>query len=191
MVLLFWIVMDSVGCIPIFVSLLRHFNPAKQKEIVIRELLIALFVMILFLFFGKWFFILLDINASSLSIAGGIILFIIAIRMIFGIRHKEHAGHIPKDPLVVPLAIPAIAGPAILATITLYGGSEGGRMVTLLAIVVAWLFSLPILFYALSLKKILGENGIIAVERLFGFILVLISTEMAKEGFITALHLRH
>lgn len=188
MTFLFWVVMDPFGNIPIFVTMLKHFDPAKQKKIIIRELTIALGVMILFLFGGRAFFQLLKISLPSLEMAGGIILFIIAVNMIFSSPLKAGVGRIPKDPLIVPLAIPAVAGPAILATITLYGGAIGSsKLAVLIAIVIAWLFLFPTLLFSPYLKKILGDNGIVAAERLFGYIVVLISCQMAVNGLLSAL----
>jgi multiple antibiotic resistance protein len=187
LVFLFWIVMDSLGTLPIFVSLLKHFPPAKQRRIIIRELVIALVIMIVFLFFGHGFFQLLHITHSSLQMAGGVILFLLAIRMILSMPGVEKKERVPKDPLIVPLAVPSIAGPGILATITLYGGGMANNLTVLLAIVIAWAFSLPLLLFSPFLNRIFGENGIIATERLFGYILVLISTQMAFSGLISAL----
>ena len=186
MTFLFLIVMDPLGNVPLFVGILRPFDPAKQRQIIVRELLIALGFMVIFLFFGQGFFALLNVSDSSLQMAGGIILFIIAIRMIFSTPHAEKMARTPKDPLIVPLAVPAVAGPAILATITLYGGTGENKLLVLLAVVIAWLFLLPTLLFSTYLKKWLGENGIIAVERLFGYLVVLVSTQMALNGLLSA-----
>jgi multiple antibiotic resistance protein len=188
MVFLFWVVMDALGTLPIFVSLLKHFDHSRQKKIITRELIIALGIMIIFLYFGKGFFSLFKITTSSLQIAGGIILFMIAIKMIFSNPPTEKKSEkIPKDPLIVPLAVPSIAGPGILATITLYGGGLENRWAVLLAIIIAWVLSFLILLISPKLNKILGENGVVAVERLFGYILVLIAIQMAFSGLVTAL----
>ena len=96
----------------------------------------------------------------------------------------KKVGIVPKDPLIVPLAVPSIAGPGILATITLYGGIEN-TLTVFFAIILAWLFTFLVLIISPFLNRILKENGVIAVERLFGFILVLISTQMALNGFIS------
>lgn len=187
MTFLFWIVLDPLGNVPIFVGILRHFDPQKQRKIIWREMLISLAVMILFLFFGEAFFALLNVSESSLQIAGGIILFIIAIRMIFAHPRTGDVGRVPKDPLIVPLAIPAVAGPAILATLTLYGGSGENKLLVLLALFIAWVASVPILLFSSFLKNILGENGLTAIERLFGYVIILIAAQMALTGFSTAL----
>ncbi len=186
MTFLFLIVMDPLGNVPIFVGVLRHHEPKKQREIILRELLIALGIMVIFLFCGQGFFRLLHVSESSVQIAGGIILFIIAIRMIFATPSGEKTTRVPKDPLIVPLAVPAVAGPAILATMTLYGGSGASKLLVLTAVAIAWLCLLPILLFSPSLKKLLGENGLTAVERLFGYLVVLVSAQMAFNGLKTA-----
>lgn len=182
---LFWLILDSVGNIPLFVSLLKHFDPPKQRKIILRELTIALVVLFLAFFFGKNFFKLLNISEQSLQISGGIILFLISLDMIFAEpkqEKKESTKSFPKDPLIVPLAIPSIAGPAILTTIILYAGSEGSKGTVFLAIFLAWLLSLPALLFSPLIKKFFGDNGIVAVERLFGFIVALISIDMIYRG---------
>lgn len=184
---LFFMVLDPIGNVPICASLLKHFDTKKQVRIIVRELLIALAIMIVCLFFGQGFFTLLHITTPSLELAGGIILFIIALKMIFAKPQPEKLGRPPKDPLIVPLAVPAMAGPGILATITLYGGGvEGDKLTVFFAILISWLFSVPLLIFSPFLKKTLGDNGIVAAERLFGFIIVWISCEMGIHGLLTA-----
>lgn len=187
LVFLFWIVMDALGTLPVFVSLLKHFEPRRQRKIIVRELFIALGIMIIFLFFGNAFFHFLHVTHSSLEMAGGIILFMLAIKMIFSSPGQKKEGKVGKDPLIVPLAVPLIAGPGILATITLYGGGIENDLIVLAAIIIAWALTLPLLLFAPVLTKIFGENGIVAMERLFGYILVLISSQMAINGLLKAL----
>ncbi len=182
---LFLIVMDPLGNVPIFVGVLKAFDPERQRRIILRELLIALGIMVVFLFFGQGFFTLLNVTPYSLQIAGGIILFMIAIRMIFANPGERKGGRITEDPLIVPLAVPAVAGPAILATMTLYGGSGANKLLILSALLIAWLCLLPTLIFSPHLKKLLGENGIVAAERLFGYIVILVSTQMALNGLIS------
>lgn len=187
MTFLFLIVLDPLGNVPVFVNILKPFDPVRQKQIIVRELLIALAVMLIFVLFGQGFFQLLNIKGPSLEMTGGVILFIIAIRMIFSSPRHETVKRTPKEPLIVPLAIPAVAGPAILATITLYGGVEGQKLTAFIAVILTWAVAFPILLSSLTLKKILGENGTVAFERLFGYIVVLISTRMVIEGLTHAL----
>lgn len=184
--LVFFIIMDALGCVPLFLTILKPFDVKDQRRIIFREMIIALVVMIVFLFFGKAFFSLLAINQSSLQIAGGIILFIIAVKMVFSSQMPEKETRSTKEPLIVPLAIPSIAGPGILATISLYAGIEGNKTATLLAVILAWLFSLPIALLSSNLKRILGTNGLIAVERLFGYLIVLISAQTTIDGIIAS-----
>ena len=141
--LVFWIVMDSLGNVPIFVAVLRHLEPIRQRIVIVRELLIALAMMVLFLFFGKEFFELLHIQHQGIEITGGIILLIISLPMIFSQHSQRPPPSTKTEPFVVPLAIPAIAGPAVLATITIHGsGVESNQWVVLIAIFFAWLFCL-------------------------------------------------
>lgn len=190
MTLIFWIVMDSPGNIPIFVSILNQFEPKKQRWIIWREMLIALVVLILFLFFGEAFFKTIHIDNASLQIAGGTILFLIAIRLLFSLPYSARKEKVVKEPLIVPLAIPCVAGPGILAMISLYsGGLASNNLYVLSGIVFAWLFSLPFLLLSSFLKKIVGENGLAALERLFGYLIILIATQMALKGLISAFNL--
>ena len=187
LVFLFWVVMDSVGTLPIFVSLLKHFEPSKQYRIITRELLIALGLMVVFLYFGQGFLKLLEITHPTLQMAGGTILFLLAVKMIFAKpSFDKKEKKIARDPLIVPLAVPLIAGPGILATVTFYGGIEKTSTV-LLAIVIAWALTLVVLLLSPFLNKRLGENGVVAVERLFGFIVVLIAVQMVYTGLEAAL----
>ncbi len=182
---LFWIILDSLGNVPIFLALLKHVEVKRQRVVIIRELLIALFVMVLFLFFGNVFFKLLHVDQFSLEITGGIVLFLIALPMIFS--HPSDNNTLPTtrhEPLIVPLAIPALAGPAILATITVYGGGDEQKWLVLLAIFFAWLFTVPVLLLAPFLRKVMGANGLIAVENFFGYILILISVQMVLHGLM-------
>jgi len=188
LVFLFWVIMDSLGTLPIFVSLLKHLEPSKQYRVITRELLIALGLMILFLYFGQTFLKLMQISHATLQITGGAVLFLLAVKMIFSkpsIEQKEKKK-IPKDPFIVPLAIPLIAGPGILATITLYAGIEN-QFTVLLAIIIAWFLSLVVLLLSPFLNTRLGVNGVVAIERLFGYIIVLIATDMAYQGLKASL----
>lgn len=186
MAFLFFIVLDAPGNVPIFVGVLKHFDPATQRKIIIRELVISLGFMIIFLLFGEGFFQILNVSQASLQVAGGIILFIIAVPMIFASPTHGSIGKIPKDPLIVPLAVPAVAGPGILANITLYAGSGENKFLVFLAIFIAWLFLVPILLFSSYLKKLLGENGLTALERLFGYLVVLIGAQMSIEGVLAS-----
>ncbi len=186
MTFVFFIVMDSIGTIPIFVGVLSPFEPKRQRQIIVREMLIALGIMLLFLFFGENFLKVLHIDTPALQISGGIIIFLIALKLLFAVPTEKKAAHSKKEPLIVPLAVPSIAGPGILAAISLWGGIEKDKTAVFFAVILAWLLSLPILLLASLFKKYLGPFGLIAVERLFGYLLALISIDMVINWFLAS-----
>lgn len=175
--------MDSLGLIPIFVSMLKEFDEKKQRKIILREMLIALLIMIFFLYFGENFLKLLNVSLSSLEIAGGIIILSVGVKMVQG---TSEAKALKKEPFVVPLATPMLAGPSILTMISLYAAMEANNFFVLSALSVAWLFSLPILLFSSFLKRVIGQNGLIAIEKLFGYVLVLLSMRIILEGVFLA-----
>lgn len=178
-----FLLMDPVGNVPIFVSVLKDIDPKRQRVVIMRELLIALAIIILFNFLGNFLLDLLKIQRPTLLISGGIILFIIAIRMIFPAEHEESSTHSSsKEPFIVPLAIPMVAGPAVLAAVMLYSYQDKSEWITIASIVLAWGASTLILLCSPYLKKLLGPSGLIACEKLMGLILVLLSVQMFLEG---------
>ena len=183
--LLLFLVMDPVGNIPLFLVVLQNFDPARQKRIIVRELLFALAALILFLFTGRYLLVLLNISESALTMAGGIILFLIAIKMIFPatMGHVAQDTDIEGEPFIVPLAIPFIAGPSALAAVLFIVSRDTSRWPEwLLAILIAWAVSGLILFAASRLSQFLGKRGIVAMERLMGMILTAIAVEMMMNG---------
>ncbi len=184
-----FLLMDPVGNVPIFVSVLKDISPKRQRVVIIRELLIALGIIILFNFLGNFLLDLLNVERPTLLISGGIILFIIAIRMIFPVSNElESMGSARKEPFIVPLAVPMVAGPAVLAAVMLYSYQDKNEWITVSAIVIAWAASTLILLSAPYLKKLLGTSGLIACEKLMGLILVLLSVQMFLEGIQLFLH---
>ncbi len=178
-----FILMDSLGNIPLFIALLKEIPHKRQRWIIFREMVIALVVIILFNFVGEGLLRFLHITEATVQIAGGLILFIIAIKMIFP-PAKDPNLDLPKDgePFIVPLAIPLIAGPAVLAAVMIYGHQEASLKDMLLAIGVAWAASLCILLLAPNIRKVLGWRGILACEKLMGLILTLIAVQMFLSG---------
>ena len=184
-------VMDPLGNIPVFLSILKDVDEKRRQWILARELLIALAVLLIFLWGGEAVLNLLGLRQESISIAGAIILFLIAIRMIFpspyGLMGEQPEG----EPFIVPLAIPMVAGPSALAISMLMVTSDPNRMFDwTLALVGAWAASAVILMSAPILLKALGNRGLIAVERLMGMLLVIISVQMFFEGVESFLHLQ-
>jgi len=183
-------VMDPLGNVPIFLSVLKDVDEKRRQWILARELLIALIVLLVFLWFGGALLDLLGLKQESISIAGAIILFLIAIRMIFPSPYGL-LGETPEgEPFIVPLAIPMVAGPSALAISVLLVSSDPERMFDwTLALVGAWAASAVLLMCAPLLLRALGNRGLIAVERLMGMILVIISVQMFFDGVGKFLHL--
>jgi len=181
-VLLFF-VMDPIGNVPLFLSALRHVDPARHGRIILRELLIALAVMGSFLFAGRHILGALGVSPAALTVAGGIILLLIAVRMIFPAREHSLREEVLDEPFVVPLAVPYTAGPSVLTTELLLVSREPERLpVWLAAVCLAWLASAVILYLSGNLRKLLGQRVITALERLMGMLLVLIAVEMLMRG---------
>lgn len=177
-----FLLMDSIGNIPLYIAILKGIPARRQIRIIIRELLIALGFIVLFQFAGQGLLNLLGVAQDALLIAGGLILFIIALRMIFPPEDIEVFEISRKEePFLVPLAIPFVAGPSIFSAVIIYSNDMAPFMLTL-SIVVAWLFTLIILLIAPYLKRLLRDYGIIACERLMGLILILIAGQMFLDG---------
>ncbi|QOW22828.1 MULTISPECIES: MarC family protein [Lysobacteraceae] len=183
--LLLFLILDPLGNIPIFLSMLRTLSPERQRYVLARELLIALGVLMIFLWGGKYALEAMHLRQDSVSIAGGIVLFLIGIRMIFP-PPEGLMGELPDgEPFIVPLAIPLVAGPSGMAAVLLLGSNEPGRLMEWsLALLIAWGATAAILFSATYLYKLLGMRVLTAVERLMGMLLVAISVQMFLDGLV-------
>jgi multiple antibiotic resistance protein len=178
------LVMDPLGNIPIFLTILNKIDPKKRKRITLRETFIAFIILLMFLFFGKYILASLSLSAPALGIAGGIILFLIAIKMIFPDENPHTYASDKGEPLVVPLAIPLVAGPSAMALVMLLANQEPEHIWWwALALFISFAVCSVILVFADSLRKVLGERGLIAIERLMGMIL----TTMAVQMFLTGI----
>lgn len=178
------LVMDGFGNIPLFIAALKKVSPERRKTVLIRELAIALVIMVTFLFLGKWFLQAFGIHEYSLSIAGGIILFLISVNLVFGGGDEQQPKNDPKDdePFIVPLAIPLVAGPAALSMVMVMAGQQPNKFITLGAVVAASVINSIILMSSFPLSKLLGKRGLVAIERLTGMILILMSVDMVLGG---------
>ena len=181
---LLFLVMDPLGNIPIFLSVLEDVAPERRTRILVRELLLALVVLALFLFFGQYVLGFLQLSQHSIRIAGGIILFLIALKMVFPVQRSAHAPEdIDGEPLLVPLAIPMVAGPSAMAVVMLLATKDPSRMLDwFIALVAAWFLSSVILVSANGLKRFLGRRGLVAMERLMGMLLIALAVQMLLEG---------
>lgn len=185
--LLLFLVMDPLGNIPVYLSALKSVAPNRQRRIVARELLIAYGILVVFLFAGRYILALLRISDPALGIAGGIVLFLIAVRMIFpGAEAADE--HLHGEPFIVPLAVPYVAGPSAMATVILLVSREPGRWLEWwIALSAAWLVCAVILVLGSRLSRFIGQRGLIAMERLMGLVLVAVAVQMFLEGISTSL----
>ena len=181
--LLLFLILDPLGNVPVFLSVLKPLPPHRQRVVLVRELLIALAVLMAFLWGGKYALELMHLRQESVAIAGGIVLFLIGIRMIFP-RPEGLLGELPDgEPFIVPLAIPLIAGPSGMAAVMLMGSNEPHRLGEWsLALLLAWAATAAILLCAPLLFRLLGRRALSAVERLMGMLLVAISVQMLLDG---------
>jgi multiple antibiotic resistance protein len=184
------LVMDPLGNVPMFLSTLNSVNPHRRRKIILRETFIAFLILTIFLFFGKFILEGMRISEPALSISGGIILFLIALRMIF--PHEDHERR-PKqigEPFIVPLAIPFIAGPSTMTVVMLLGNQQPNHLgLWFLALFIAWIICTVVLVFADFLRKILGEPGLIAMERLMGMVLTTMAVQMFLTGIQQFYHL--
>lgn len=181
--LLLFLVMDPLGNIPLFMTTLKKVDEKRQRFVVVRELFFALAFLIGFLFLGQYLLQLLHLSETALTTAGGIILMIIALRMIFPARDKSLEEDVEGEPFIVPLAIPYVAGPSAMATALLLMSREPGRWPEwLLAVFIAWLASAIIIYFSGYFARFLGEKGLVAVERLMGMLLITVAVQMLLNG---------
>jgi len=178
-------VMDPLGNIPVFVSLLHNVPGRRRKLVILRECAIAFAALVFFVFSGRRILDVLGLSDSSLNIAGGVILFLIALRLIF--KHPEGVfgpdGSDETEPFIVPLAIPSIAGPSAIATVILLVSRAPARVTDwILALAAASMITLVLLLAAERIARMLGTRGLAALERLMGLILTAIAVEMLLKG---------
>ena len=187
--ILLLLVTDPFGNVPLFVTALKDVAPARRPRIVVRECAIAFLLLLLFMFFGRHFLAALQLTDISLRIGGSVILLIIAIRMIFphpdGVLGRSEGG----EPFIVPLAIPALAGPSALATVMLMTSQAPGKMLEWVgALTVTMIVCAITLVLAERIQQWLGERTVAAFERLMGLVLVAISVEMLLAGIRAFAH---
>jgi len=178
----FFLMMDPIGNIPLYISSLKNLPPKRQRIVILREMLIALGVIVMFNFLGEALFNFLKITKDTIKITGGIILFLIALKLIFPPDVKPQDIVTEEEPFIVPLAIPLVAGPSILAAVMVNAGQTESNLESILAIIIAWSLSLSILIFSPLIARFLKQKGIMALERLMGLILVMLAIQMLSEG---------
>ena len=178
-----FLIMDPLGNIPVFLSILKQVAPERRRRVLVREILLAYGVLLVLLLIGNHVLRLLHLDHETISIAGGVILFLIALRMIF--PPEKHGGSetLEGEPFLVPLAVPLIAGPSTLAALLLLQRSApGATWSLLLALTIAWALSAVILLSSTFFYRIFRERGLIALERLMGMLLVMVAVQMLMNG---------
>jgi MarC family membrane protein len=179
------LITDPIGNIPIFANALKHVAQERRARVILREVLIAFVLLLTFMFIGESFLRVMNLSALSLQIGGGVILFLIALRMIFP-PPKSDAPETLTEPLIVPLAIPAIAGPSALATVLLLvSQAPEKRLEWIAALCVTMTVSAVVLVLAERIQRVAGDRFVVALERLMGLVLVAVSIEMMLRGIKT------
>ncbi|MDB3869829.1 MarC family protein [Candidatus Thioglobus sp.] len=182
-IFLLFLIMDPFANVPIFLGLLKNIPAQRRRIIIIRELLIALFVLLLFMFSGQYILQLLQISESSLGVAGGVVLFLISLKMIFSGSEDIFTNTLEGEPLVVPLAIPLIAGPSAIAAVILIMANDPNRSVDWgISLVVAWSLVGLILIFSEKFSHHISHKAFAAIERLMGILLTIIAVDMILDG---------
>ena len=176
------LICDPLGNIPIFDNALRHVAPERRARVILREVLIAFALLLGFMFVGDRFLSVMGLSGLSLQIAGAVVLFLIALRMIFPTPAVADATD-TREPLIVPLAIPALAGPSALATVMLLvSQAPERRLEWVAALSVTMAVCAVVLVLADRIQRLIGDRVVLALERLMGLILVAVSVEMMIRG---------
>jgi multiple antibiotic resistance protein len=177
-----FLLMDPIGNVPFYISFLKEIDPKRQRYVIFREMVVALIIIIFFNFLGEGLLRFLSIDQETIRVSGGIILFLLSLKMIFPPnKDPSQQEKIVGEPFIVPLAVPLVAGPSVLAAVIIYS-NEVSTLLIVGAIVLAWCISLLILLASPTLKNWLGNKGLIACERLMGLILTFMAVQMFLSG---------
>lgn len=177
------LVLDPFGSLPIFISVLRSVAPERRRVVALREVAIAFGVLALFMVAGQGFLNLMRLSERSLEVAGGVILLIIAIRMVFASGAEVYANADGREPFVFPLAVPLLAGPSAMATVLLLASRQPESLWTwMAALTVAMAVSGGVLLAADRIRRLLGSSMVAAIEKLMGLVLTAIAVEMILAG---------
>jgi len=177
------LVLDPLGSLPIFIPIMRDVAPERRRWVAVREVGIAFVVLFAFMFFGHAFLQVMRLSERSLEVAGGVILAMVAIRMIFASGSMVYGIEEGREPLIFPLAVPLLAGPSAMATVLLLASRQPGRLLEGVgALVVAMLVSGAVLLAAGRIRRLLGDSVVAALEKLMGLVLTAIAVEMILAG---------
>lgn len=178
----FFLVANPFGNSPAIIALIKDFDFATQKKIMLRESLLALCLALFFQYFGKMFLEQLEVSLYTLRLAGGILLLLVALDMIFYTPPEKTDGPLKKEPLFVPIATPLITGPALLTIIMVYATQMNDNFKVSLALCITWVAVTSGLIAAPYLNKILKKRGLIALEQLMGLFLTMLAVGMITQG---------
>lgn len=178
------LIMDPFGNISSYLQLVAPFDKKKQRWILMREMLIVLGIMIGFNYLGEFIFDVLSLSETTVRLSSGVILFLTAIKILFPSTDSVRANLPAGEPYITPLAVPLIAGPSLMATIMLFAHLETCQAMMLEAIFISWAAVGAVLYFATPIKRVLGNNGLMACERLMGMVLVLVSVQRFLEGIL-------
>lgn len=177
------LVLDPFGSLPIFISVMQGVAPERRTQVALREVSIAFGVLLTFMFTGQGFLNLMHLSERSLEVAGGVILLIIAIRMIFATGGEIYGSEGGREPMIFPLAVPLLAGPSAMATVLLLASRQPERISHwIAALSLAMLISGSVLLAADRIRKLLGTPVVSAIEKLMGLVLTAIAVEMILAG---------
>ncbi len=180
-----FLLMDPLGNIPIYLSVLQKLPHRRRLWIIFREKIIALLIILVFAYTGNEFLEFLNISHESIFLAGGIVLFVMALKMLFPENGSLlNSFAVDGEPLIFPLAIPLVAGPSVLAAVMIYSHQLDNLSILFTSILIAWIISTLILLSSTVLQKWLGAKGLSALERLMGLLLMLIAINMFLEGVV-------
>lgn len=183
-IILLFFVINPIGNIPIFLTTLKSVDPQKHSKIIIREVVVAFGILGIFMFFGQYILNAMQISQQALGISGGIILFLISLKLIFPTAKEKSEVTMVGEPFIVPLAIPTTAGPGAMTTVMLFASQNNGKATSLFIILIAVAsLACGVLLSARYLSKYLGERGLVALERLSGMMI----TAMAVQMFLTGI----
>lgn len=188
--LTFFIVTNPIGNTPTILALLKNYDFSSQRRILIREGIFSFLIALFFQYFGELFLGLLHIEDYAMSLCGGILLFILALEMIFPKSETESSAVAKQEPFIVPIATPLLSGAGVLSLIMLFAKQEADNLKMSLAIVIAWIGVIGVLALAPYLQRILGRRGLLALEQLMGMLLAIIAAGILVKGvqlFIEAL----
>lgn len=178
----FFLVTNPIGNSPTILALVKSFDFARQKKIMLREAVIALLIALFFQYLGEPFLSTLHIRNYAVTLCGGILLFLVALKMIFSLSELSETAALIQEPFIVPIATPLLSGPGLLTIIMLKSQLEQNNWHITLAILIAWIGVIAVMVLAPYLQKILGKRGMMALEQLMGLILAMIATEMVVIG---------